>query len=155
MPELYLAQHGKAYPENVDPERRLTPEGIAETEAVARYLKSIGASVNAIIHSGKARARQTAEIFARYLNVARVEEASGLNPNDDPRIIASRISEYGQSLMIVGHLPHLSRLASLLLVNNPDVKIVEFKYSGVLKLTNTGGSWVIEWFITPNVVKTQ
>ncbi|WP_256359212.1 hypothetical protein [Vulcanisaeta sp. JCM 14467] len=37
MVSLYLVQHGKAFDEKVDPERRLTPEGVSETERVAKY----------------------------------------------------------------------------------------------------------------------
>lgn len=56
-------------------------------------------------------------------------------------------------LMIVGHLPHLSRLVSLLIIGNPDIKIVEFRYSGVLRLSKAEGNWVINWFITPDVIR--
>ena len=152
MVSLYLVQHGKAFDEKVDPERRLTPEGVSETERVAKYLSALGISVVEIVHSGKARARQTAEILARYLGVSNVREVDGLNPNDDPRIWFERISGLDHDLMIVGHLPHLSRLVSLLIVGNPDVKVVEFRYSGVLKLSRVDGGWVINWFITPDLV---
>ena len=153
MVSLYLVQHGKAFDEKVDPERRLTPEGVYETERVAKYLGGLGVSVMEIVHSGKARARQTAEILARHLGVTNVREVDGLNPNDDPRIWFERISGLDHDLMIVGHLPHLSRLVSLLIVGNPDVKIVEFRYSGVLKLSRIEGGWVINWFITPDLVR--
>lgn len=49
MVGLYLVQHGKAFDEKVDPERRLTPEGVAETERIAKYLNSIGIIVAEII----------------------------------------------------------------------------------------------------------
>ena len=153
MVSLYLVQHGKAFDEKVDPERKLTPEGVSETERVARYLSGLGISVAEIVHSGKARARQTAEILARYLGVGNVREVDGLNPNDDPRIWFGRVSGLDHDLMIVGHLPHLSRLVSLLIVGNPDVKVVEFRYSGVLKLSRVEGGWVINWFITPDLVR--
>jgi len=55
--------------------------------------------------------------------------------------------------MIVGHLPHLSRLTSLLVMGNPNIRIVEFRYSSVLKLTRTNEGWVISWFITPGLVQ--
>ncbi|GAB6948325.1 phosphohistidine phosphatase SixA [Vulcanisaeta sp. JCM 16161] len=153
MVGLYLVQHGKAFDEKVDPERRLTPEGVAETERIAKYLNSIGIIVAEIIHSGKARARQTAEIFAKYLGVDNVREVDGLNPNDDPRIWFERLLRLDHDLMIVGHLPHLSRLVSLLIIGNPDIKIVEFRYSGVLRLSKAEGNWVINWFITPDVIR--
>jgi phosphohistidine phosphatase SixA len=150
---VYLVQHGKAFDESVDPERRLTPDGIRESELVANYLAGLGISVPKIVHSGKTRAKQTAEIFAKHLGVANVEVADGLNPNDDPIIWAQRINELTSDLMIVGHLPHLSRLTSLLVMGNPNIRIVEFRYSSVLKLTRTNEGWVISWFITPGLVQ--
>jgi len=32
---IYLAQHGKAASKDVDPQRGLTPDGVAETDRVA------------------------------------------------------------------------------------------------------------------------
>ncbi len=80
MVSLYLVQHGKAFDEKVDPERKLTPEGVSETERIAKYLSGVGITVTEIIHSGKARAKQTAEILAGYLGVSNVREVDGLNP---------------------------------------------------------------------------
>lgn len=153
MVSLYLVQHGKAFDEKVDPERKLTPEGVSETERIAKYLSGVGITVTEIIHSGKARAKQTAEILAGYLGVSNVREVDGLNPNDDPRIWFERILRLDHDLMIVGHLPHLSRLTSLLITGNPDIKVVEFRYSGVLRLSKAESNWVINWFITPDLVR--
>ncbi len=152
MTSVYLVQHGKAFDEKVDPERKLTPEGVEETERIAKYLGNLGVSVHEIVHSGKARARQTAEILAKYLGARVVREVDGLNPNDDPTIWAKRINELNNDLMIVGHLPHLSRLVSLMIVGNSNAKIVEFRYSGVLRLVKSGDTWAIAWFITPELV---
>lgn len=153
MDTLYLVQHGKAFDEKVDPERKLTPEGVAETTLVASYLAGIGVSVNGVVHSGKARALQTAEIFAKYLNARFIKAIDGLNPNDDPGIITGKLGELGDGVMIVGHLPHLSKLVSLLVVSNSSIQVVNFRYSGVLKLRYLGERWVIDWYITPELVK--
>jgi len=146
---IYLVQHGKAFDERVDPERSLTPEGVEESRRMATYLAKVGVKVSVVYHSGKKRAKQTAEIFAEALG-ARAEEKDGLNPNDDPAIWAERLSTL-DDVMIVGHLPHLSRLASLLVVGNPEVPVVEFRYSGVVALTRTP-KWVIKWLLTPDIL---
>jgi len=153
MESLYLVQHGKAFDEKIDPERSLTPEGVSETNAVASYLAKVGASVDSIVHSGKRRALQTAEIMARYLGVKSVNAIGGLNPNDDPSLIASKLSELGSRVMIIGHLPHLSKLASLLIIGNPNAQLIKFRYSGVVKLGLSNGQWVIEWYITPELIR--
>ncbi|AEA11678.1 phosphohistidine phosphatase, SixA [Thermoproteus uzoniensis 768-20] len=150
MPTLYLAQHGKSFSEAEDSERRLTPEGAAETEKVARLLAVAGVKVAEVLHSGKTRARQTAEIFARHLG-APVREADGLAPNDDPRIWASRAEALTSDVLLVGHLPHLSRLASLLLVGDPQKEVIRFRYSGVVKLERGEAGWRLVWYITPEI----
>jgi phosphohistidine phosphatase len=148
---ILLAQHGKAYSEAEDPERRLTPEGAAETERVARFLARAGIRVREIVHSGRARARQTAEIFARHLRCSAREE-TGLGPSDDPGIWASRLSTL-DDVMLVGHLPHLSRLASLLLLGDPSREIIKFRYSGVVALVRGAeGRWALAWYATPDLI---
>ncbi len=150
MASLYLAQHGKSFSEAENPERRLTPEGVAETERVAGLLAAVGVKVAEVLHSGKARARQTAEIFSRRLG-APVREVDGLAPNDDPRIWASRAEALAADVMLVGHLPHLSRLASLLLVGDPQREVVKFRYSGVARLERGEAGWRLAWYVTPDI----
>ncbi|CCC81013.1 phosphohistidine phosphatase SixA [Thermoproteus tenax] len=145
MPLVCLVQHGKSYPEAVDPERSLTPEGAEEARRVAAALARAGVRIAAIYHSGKKRARQTAEIFAEALRPAKVEEAQGLSPNDDPAPWAQRINAMAEDAMIVGHLPHLARLAALLL----GADVVEFRYSAALCLA--GPPWRIKWYLTPEL----
>lgn len=146
---VYLVQHGKAYDESVDPERSLTPEGLEETRRVARLLAKIGARPAKIYHSGKKRARQTAEVLGQALG-APVEEAPGLGPNDDPAPWRDALNRAAEDVMIVGHLPHLSRLASALLVGDPAKEVVRFRYSAVLKLERAE-AWRIAWLITPDL----
>lgn len=149
---ILLAQHGKSYAETEDPERKLTPEGITETERVAKYLATIGIKPKEIIHSGKTRARQTAEIFAKHLN-SPIRQGENLNPNDDPTPWAQKLNTL-DNIMIIGHLPHLSRLTALLLTGDLNREVVKFRYSAVLALTREQDRWVIAWYITPDIVST-
>jgi phosphohistidine phosphatase len=53
----------------------------------------------------------------------------------------------------VGHLPFLSRLASLLLVGDPERTLVRFRMGGIVCLTggpSTGG-WIVAWMLTPEL----
>ena len=61
---LYLVQHGKSLPKDVDPDQGLADEGIAETKRIAEVARGYQVNVSLIKHSGKKRARQTAEIFS-------------------------------------------------------------------------------------------
>jgi len=66
--KLYLVRHGEAYPETVDPSRPLTDKGKSETQKIANCLKQTQINIDLIVHSGKKRAEQTAEILKNALN---------------------------------------------------------------------------------------
>ena len=153
--EVYLVRHGEAKPESNDPERPLTDSGMADVESLARYIANLKVAVSQIRHSGKLRARQTAEIFGRYLAPPHgVIEHAGLAPNDDPRKALAEICQATEPLMIVGHLPHLSRLASLLLSGNVDKDLVRFRVGGVVCLSSDDGGWALSWALDPEIVRT-
>ena len=81
---LYLVQHGKSLPKEADPEKGLSEEGRSEVEMIAAVARGYGVPVAGISHSGKKRARQTAEILAAALDVQdRTAERTGLGPLDD------------------------------------------------------------------------
>jgi phosphohistidine phosphatase len=146
---IYLVQHGESYPENVDPERKLTPKGIEETKIVAKYLSKLGIKLNAILHSTKLRSNQTANIFSSELNVSNVFEVNNLEPLSDPKSTIQIIEKYEGNIMLVGHLPNLSKLVELLTGSES----VLFRYSGVLCLEEIEkDKWKIKWFIIPEIV---
>jgi phosphohistidine phosphatase len=53
------------------------------------------------------------------------------------------------SLMLVGHLPHISRLASVLVSGNADQELVQFAPATVLGLSYENYRWKILWKLTP------
>jgi phosphohistidine phosphatase len=153
--KLYLVQHAQAKDKSEDPARPLSQTGRKDIYKVASFLVGqAGAEVDHIIHSGKTRARETAEALATALRPEDgVEESDGLAPLDDPAIWASRLLEMREDTMLVGHLPHMSRLASLLLANDPEPSIVSFQMGGVLSLiSEEPGKWEIEWMMVPQLL---
>src|SRR5438034_9734698 len=151
--DLYLVQHGDAQSEAIDPARPLTDRGRQEVERVARAAARAGASVARIAHSGKLRARQTAETVAAELRPSQgVAELAGLAPMDDPAIAQRLVTQLREPALLVGHLPHLSRLASLLLVGDATREIVAFRMGGIVCLENDAGRWRIKWILTPETV---
>lgn len=149
---LYLVQHGEALSDAEDPERPLSEIGRANAAAVADRLARSGIAVHAIYHSGKLRAEQTAEIFAEVLTpTPGVRELVGLAPKDDPNVVAEALTEFADSTMLVGHLPHLDRLASLLVTGSRQGGVVGFRNAGAVALTETGGNWTVAWIVTPEV----
>ena len=90
----------------------MTDKGRRDVEKVAEFLRSINLKVEAVWHSGKPRARQTAEILASALTSAQgVVERAGLAPNDPVGSVRKEIEKADGDLVVVGHLPFLSRLA--------------------------------------------
>jgi phosphohistidine phosphatase len=150
---VYLVQHGEAKPEQEDSARPLTERGRAEVERVAAAAARAGVEVVEIIHSGKLRARQTAELLAAALSPARgVRASAGLAPTDDPRIAQQLVGEMTQPAMLVGHLPHLGRFASLLVVEDAGREIVAFRMGGIVCLWREGLAWRLKWILTPELV---
>jgi phosphohistidine phosphatase len=150
---LYLVQHGKAKTEDEDPERPLTDEGRREVESVMLLMLRAGAiTASRVLHSEKLRAGETAKIIATKLD-ADTAETDGLAPGDDPEIWATRLRESNRDTVLVGHLPHLSRLAARLLAGDAGAGIVEFVNGGIVCLhRNDDGAWGLRWAVTPSLV---
>ena len=54
--------------------------------------------------------------------------------------------------MLVGHLPHLSHLVSLLVTGNPDDEIVRCRNAGIVCLSQQEGKWAIDWVMQPDLL---
>jgi phosphohistidine phosphatase len=152
--ELYLVQHGEATPKEANPARPLAERGRADVLRVARAVHAAGVAVSAIFHSGKLRAQQTAEIIAAELQVAQEPAVlDGLSPNDDPATVAAALDSLQLPAMLVGHLPHMSRLCSLLLTGDPEQLTVRFRMGGIVCLTKEDSeAWRVGWMLTPQVI---
>lgn len=133
---LYLVRHGDYDLEATSDEARvLSPKGHKITAAMARLLTSSGFdSPEIIVTSPLIRARETARIMAKeFAPNATIEINGGLLSGRDIEsamsIIASNKKEC-DVLMLVGHDPLLSVLASVLL-NGNDVPVIEMRKSTV------------------------
>ena len=151
---LYLVQHGTAKTEGEDPGRSLTEEGKRTVEGVAEHLSTLSLALDRIEHSDKLRARQTAEIFAAKLHPAQgTLQVLSLAPNVDVEPTRVRLNQETATVMIVGHLPHLSRLASRLFALPADHTLVRFQMGGVVKLErDDSGHWALCWILTPDLL---
>ena len=152
--ELLLVQHGESKREAEDPARPLTERGADAVRSMAEWAARAGVRVDQIRHSGKRRAEQTAAILADRLTPAQgVIVVSGLGPNDDVGTIAETIQGEQQSLMLVGHLPFLSRLTGLLVTGDASTLVVAFRNAGMVCLTDQEGTWSVKWAMTPDLAK--
>ncbi|MBM4273203.1 MAG: phosphohistidine phosphatase SixA [Deltaproteobacteria bacterium] len=151
---LYLVQHGEAKREEEDPARDLTPRGREDVIRVADFVEKLNLSPGRFLHSGKTRAMRTAEILAEALKPrGGIGPTNGLAPLDDPEIWAGRVSGLSEDLVLVGHLPHLARLAAALLCGDREKSLVNFKMGGVVCLRrDDAGRWGVEWMIIPEML---
>ena len=153
--KIYLVQHGEAVSESVNPERPLSEKGLADVNKVASFLPSAGACVSTIRHSGKTRARQTAEILASTLLPGKgLFETKGLLPNDPVGPFVENLNKAEETLMIVGHQPFLGKLAATLVTGSEWREVVGFQQGGVLCLERLdSGVWRIAWMLVPSILR--
>ena len=149
---LYLVQHGEAASEDEDPERPLTERGVVDVHRVARKAAESGiVTAVQVIHSGKTRARQTAEAWGQALGVP-VDQGNDLSPRADASIWAMRVAAQEEDLMLVGHLPHLAELAGLLLAGDKQRTIVAFQQGDLVGLQQIDGRWSVSLVLPPPAV---
>ena len=140
---VYLVRHGEANSKDVDPERHLSSRGADHVRQIATdAVSDLGVRPARVVHSGKARARETAEIWSGLID-ADVAEGDGLAPNDDPSIWATRLEAEADDVMLVGHLPHLERLVGLLVTGDADAAVAGFPAGGLVGLERSDGGWVV------------
>jgi phosphohistidine phosphatase len=152
--KLYLVQHAKAAPKLVNPQRPLTEEGRRDVQKVAAFIKPLNLCVDYLWHSGKRRAAETAELLAKVIDIKEATIArDGLGPNDDVTALRDKLLSSPQDIMIVGHLPFLSKLASLLLAGSESAETIAFKNGGIVCLNRSeANQWQVDWVITPELI---
>ena len=139
---LYLAHHADAVGPEVDPQRPLSLGGRMHADALARDAKQRGVHPAVIWHSGKLRARQTAEAYWRACNpLAEFAAIRGLQPTDPPEWIRDRLVGESRDVMLVGHMPSLPRILALLTA----VESAEFPQHGLVALDERDGMWMEEY----------
>jgi phosphohistidine phosphatase len=146
-----LVQHGESKSEEEDPQRRLTDKGIGEVQKVANFLRPLKLGVDAIWHSGKARAQQTGELLAEAVGARdRVVQREGLGPKDKVATTKEALQQTGDDVMIVGHLPFLNKLVAVLVTSSEQNEIVEFRFGSVVCIERSDdGKWKVAWMVRP------
>jgi phosphohistidine phosphatase len=152
---IYLIQHGEAKEENKGAERLLSAKGVRSIREMSFRFYLNNVRVDQILHSGKQRAKQTAEIIAEYItseNYKTISDTDGLSPLDNPGIWDDRLKYLTSDLMLVGHMPHLGKLASLLLCGDIGRDIISFTPGCAVCLERLDlGNWILKWMLTPSM----
>jgi phosphohistidine phosphatase len=146
---IYLARHGEALSVEKNPERPLSKEGRYEIEKIAELLKKQDLKIGQIIHSGKKRAEETAQIFSSKIGDGKISSIKELSPNDNVESFWKNVQS-NDDIMYVGHLPFMEKLVSYIITGDKNDTIVKIKTAGVICLEKGQDIWYIKWAISPN-----
>ena len=143
---LYLVHHGDAVGPEVDPRRPLSAVGQASVDRLAGLAAKRGVRPGVFWHSGKLRAKQTAEAFWRACNaLGEISASRDLQPGDPPAWMRERLIGEPRDILIAGHFPHLPGLLALLQAR--DDTSSAFPLHGIvgLRTEDGGATWIEEW----------
>jgi len=143
---LLLVHHGDAVGPEVDPRRPLSAVGRASVDRLASLAAARGVRPAVVWHSGKLRAKQTAEAFWRACNaLAEFSATRDLQPDDPPQWMQDRLRGETRDVLIAGHFPHLPRLRALLVKGDEG----GFPAHGLVALVSedAGETWTETWRI--------
>jgi phosphohistidine phosphatase len=159
---LYLLRHGIAEdqsPSGTDHDRRLTARGRVRMRRAAVGLRVLIGSVDAILTSPYPRAAETAVIAAAALpHAPKPRELDALTPDASPMetLRVLRTVAKGEQVLLVGHEPLLSGLASLLLTGSVDGMRIDLKKGGCIAVTirtPAPRAASLAWVATPRALR--
>src|SRR5690349_731843 len=155
--ELYFLRHGIAEDEGPagagDAGRRLMEEGAQKMKEAARGVRRLGVRPDALISSPLARARQTAEIVARELDLeVRLAEALAPGCDVDRLLALLREQPEARQVMVVGHEPDFSELIGALTGGSK----VQLKKGGLGRVdldALEAGTGTLVWLLPPRMLR--
>ena len=162
---IYLLRHGIAAEPGAlgiktDAERPLIPKGEQRLREAAAAMDKMGLSFDEVISSPYLRAKQTAEIVAKYFKLQKnLMFLDDLIPGGNPQALIRQLNGLKpapENILLVGHEPYLSRLIALLSSGSPTATI-EMKKGGLCKLEiktlRLGACATLAWMLTPGQMK--
>src|SRR6476469_8172933 len=134
---LYLIRHAVAERSSTsgqDADRQLTPEGFAKLRKQAHGLAWLGVVPDELRCSPFQRTQQTTALLGAVLAPKlSIKPCHELAPGHAPDEVITALlpSASAQNIMLVGHEPELSRLASYLMTGSADMAPMPFKKGSV------------------------
>lgn len=162
--EIYLLRHAVAVERGtrgvIDEQRPLTPEGALKMRTAAQGMKNFGVEFDALLTSPLIRARQTADIVASVYNARNMlKELPALKPGVPVEKLWTALKPFAhcRRLMLVGHEPDMSALASTLLTGRPAGMNLTFKKGGLCLIEIDSlppkAHGTLLWLITPKQLR--
>ncbi len=156
--KLYCVRHGHAETQpDASGDYPLTAEGKDEVSRVAAYLARRGVHVAHVMHSGKLRAQQSAELLANSLTNSRVIEVCPLLCSGHPVApLIELIQGWNDDTLLVGHMPFMSQFVSTLVIGDERYEMVRFPPGTVVCLDRyEHHRWILDWVMRPDLVPDQ
>ncbi|MBV9572797.1 MAG: phosphohistidine phosphatase SixA [Acidobacteriales bacterium] len=140
-----------------DEKRALDKLGVEQCGYVGRYLSALNAHLDVVISSPLKRAVQTASLVGNeisYEGQLHLEDA--LRPNSDFSNFRKLLQKYAkhENIMVVGHNPNLSEFLGRAISESGCEAAVELKKGAVAKVELGRNSAVLQWCVTPKVLRT-
>ena len=155
--EIWLLRHAAAEdraPSGRDADRTLTEDGHRRAREVGKGLAALEPEISVVFASPYVRARQTAEAAARALRLEeKIRLTRALEPDADPDEVLGEIRESGaQSVLLVGHEPHMGALLGRLVAGRPGLPI-PMKKAAVARVSWEGsGAGELRALLPPKVL---
>jgi phosphohistidine phosphatase len=112
---VILVHHADAVGAHIDAQRPLSLHGLAQAQRLTEHVQARGVVPAVIWHSGKLRARQTAEAFLRVCSpFAEFKMVRGLRSEDPAEWMRDELFGESRDVLLVGHMPHMADLARLM-----------------------------------------
>lgn len=154
---IYLARHGESIPLGIDDERTLTNKGREDIKQLADFIFPLNMQVSHILHSQKYRAKETAELLLTGIPLTPpMEMRTELDPMASAEDMLDQINSWHESVMLVGHMPFLGKLASLMCNNRNGQDIILFKPGSMACFEKIEyKQWIITWVINPTLMGSE
>lgn len=162
---VFLVRHAHAVTAEENPIRPLSTRGRADALRIAAFLRATATFRPAQYwHSPLARAAETARLLANAIDpdAAMLVETDDLLPEDDPEAMAHRLAEYPvtHDLALVGHEPHLSTLATVLVRDKTNPVLFGLRKGAIIALERTDRRhktsdlprWRVRWHLSPELL---
>ena len=161
--ELYLLRHSDAEPAGIgigDRDRKLTENGIRKIAQVAKTLQTLRIEFDVLLSSPLVRCVETASYISKLSNppLPIIQTPTLLYDSPAIEFISLLKKKYpaNQSVIAVGHAPHLGELATLLTTGSISYPL-EIKKGGIIKIKIDSFSDRIcgkmEWLIPPKILR--
>jgi phosphohistidine phosphatase len=157
---IYFLRHANAgkrlaHPKR-DERRALDKDGIEQCGTVGRALTALDVQVDTIISSPLKRSAQTASLVGNELSYeGKLVFEDALRPgavfSDFRRMLDKYVSQ--EAILVVGHNPNLSEFLGRIISGTGCEAGADLKKGGVAKVEIERNSAVLQWCLTPKVIR--